>query len=237
MNETYSVLMALQDYMPVVLSSLGMFFLARFIARQNENFGKAAYIAWILTTAGGTSKATWKLIMALTNGETNVLFLNDSLFYLMGAGFTVMAFMLWYVYRQANGLRIPALRHPAVVPILIVAGVSAASLAIGFSRPEARTWYILMLVLTTAGNFGTGVLAIRHSLRREDRVAAAMFAFNMVAILMLTGMARIEPRTIPLEWASQISNTISNSAFAYGAYRLLVHVPSVVAGAKEALAK
>lgn len=236
MNETYSVFMALQDYMPVALSSVGMFFLARFVARHSANYGKAAYIAWILTTLGGASKATWKLLMALSNGENSVLFLNDSLFYLMGAGFMVMAFMLWYVQREQGGRTVPMLGHPAVLPIAIVAGVSILSLVMGFARPESRTWYILMLMLTTVGNFATGGLAIRQSLRQQDRVAAALFAVNMVAILMLTGMARIEPRTIPLEWASQISNTLSNGAFAYAAYRLATRVAEARNTAKVATA-
>ncbi len=236
MSETYSVVMALQDFMPVVLSSMGMLFLARLVAKQNANFGKAAHIAWVLTTLGGASKATWKLIMALTNGETNVAFFNDSLFYLMGAGFTVMAFMLWYVQREAVGRSVPQVGHPAVLPIVIVAGVSFASLGMAFARPDARTWYLLMLMLTTVGNFATAGLAIRQSLRQQDRVAAALFAFNVVAILMLTGMARIEPRTIPLEWASQISNTISNGAFAYAAYRVLTRVAETTRDVKTAAA-
>lgn len=235
MDENYSVIMALQDYMPVALSSVGMFYLARFVARHNANFGKAAYIAWILTTLGGASKATWKLLMALSEGANNVTFLNDSLFYLMGAGFTVMAFMLWYVQREASGRTVPAIGHPAVLPIAIVALFTALSLGMAVARPEARTWYIIMLALTTVGNFATGGLAIRQSLRQQDRVAAALFAFNLVAILMLTGMARIE-RTIALEWVSQISNTISNGAFAYAAYRVAMRVSEVVRSANVAAA-
>lgn len=236
MSENYSVVMALQDYMPVALSSAGMFWLSNVVARQNANFGLAARIAWILTTAGGASKATWKLLMALSDGQNNVLFLNDSLFYLMGAGFTVMAFMLWYTQREAQGRNVPKVGHPAVVPIALVALVTFASLGMAFARPEARTWYIMMLVLTTVGNFATGGLAIRQSLWQGDRFAAALFAFNLVAILMLTGMARIEPRTIPLEWASQISNTFSNGAFAYAAYRLANRVAEWHASAKVASA-
>ena len=77
-----------------------------------------------------------------------------------------------------------------------------------------------LLGLTTIANFVTGGLAIRQGLQQGRRLVALLFAANLIAILMMTGMARIEPQTIPLQWIAQITNTISNAAFAFAAYRL-----------------
>jgi hypothetical protein len=39
-------------------------------------------------------------------------------------------------------------------------------------------------------------------------------------VFMLTGMARMPDQSIGLQWAQQISNTLSNLAFAVAAYLL-----------------
>jgi hypothetical protein len=212
--------MALQDYMPVIFTAFGLVWLARMVAATDRQCGSMAYAGAALATLGGFNKASWKLIMALTNSTVDLRFLDDSLFFLLGAGFLLMGFALWYMQRRSQEQKLPVLGNIWIVPLLILAVFVGGAVYMGISRPEARTWFFILLGLTTISNFVTGGLAIRQALRQQNKWIAAGFAFNLVAIFLMTGMARIEPQTIPLEWVAQITNTLSNGAFAIAAYKM-----------------
>lgn len=216
----YTTIMALQDYMPVILSSVGLFFLARMVSRIDLNSGRLAYLGWGLISLGGFNKATWKLIMAATASQTNLVLLDNSLFVLMGSGFLFMGFAIWYAQRQLQDKKPPLLGNVFVIPVVLAALFIGIAAMMGILRPESRVPFFILLGLTTIANFVTGGLVIRQGLQQGNRLVALLFAFNLLAILMLTGMARIEPQTIPLEWAAQITNTISNAAFAFASYKL-----------------
>jgi hypothetical protein len=218
--EEYTIFMALQDYLPVLLSSVGLFFLSRMVARIDQDSGRLATLGWILITLGGLNKATWKLIMAATSSQTNLVWLDDSLFVLLGTGFLFMGFAIWYAQRRMQEKQLPFFKNVYIVPVTIAAVFVGLAVFMSLSQPTTRIPFYMLLGLTTVGNFVTGGLLIRQGLQQGSRLAALLFGFNLLAILMLTGMARIDPQTIPLEWAAQITNTISNAAFAFAAYKL-----------------
>lgn len=224
----YTVFMALQDYMPVILSSIGLFFLARMVTRIDPASGRLAYLGWGLISLGGFNKATWKLIMAATSSQTNLVWLDNSLFVLMGPGFLFMGFAIWYAQRRLKDKQPPFFRNVFVLPLLIAAVFIGTAFFMGWSRPESRVPFFILLGLTTIANFVTGGLVIRQGLQQGNRLVALLFAFNLLAILMLTGMARIEPQTIPLEWTAQITNTLSNAAFAFASYKLAQQTEATV---------
>ncbi|NWF70455.1 MAG: hypothetical protein HXY40_15310 [Chloroflexi bacterium] len=236
-DTNYTIMMALQDYMPVLLSSIGLFLLARMTTRMDREAGRLAYFGWLLISLGGFNKATWKLIMAGTASQTNLVWLDDSLFMLMGPGFVCMAWALWCGQRTLAGRKRPI--GPIWAFPLVVGGLHVAvAVFLGTTRPDTRTWFFVMLGLTTIGNFVVGGLAIRQARQRGMHFVGFLFAFNLVAILVLTGLARIDPRTDVLEWTAQITNTISNGAFAYAAWKLCqeieARVPAVRVAAQTA---
>jgi hypothetical protein len=106
------------------------------------------------------------------------------------------------------------------MPAILNGSIVGLAVLMGVLNPEKRTWYFIVLGLTTVANFVTAGLVIRQGYRFGSMLVALLFAFNVVMILMLTGMARIEPQTVNLEWIQQFSNTISNAAFAFAAYKL-----------------
>lgn len=218
--EEYTVIMALQDYLPVFLSSLGLFFLARMVTRIDQPSGRLAYLGWGLITLGGLNKATWKLIMAATSSQTNLVWLDNSLFLLLGPGFMCMGFAIWYAQRRLEDKKIPFFKNVFILPLAISAVFVGLAAFMGLRQPGARTPFFILLGLTTIANFVTGGLVIRQGLQQGSRLIALLFGFNLLAILMLTGMARIDPQTIPLEWTAQITNTFSNAAFAFASYKL-----------------
>lgn len=218
--EEYTVIMALQDYLPVILSSIGLMFLARMVARIDPESGRLAYLGWFLITLGGVSKATWKLIMAASQSQTNLVWMDDSLFLLMGPGFLCMGFAIWYAQRRMQEKQRPFFKNVFIVPVVINLIFVALAVFMSLKQPTSRVPFFILLGLTTIANFVTSGLVIRQGWQLGSKLIALLFAFNLLAILMLTGMARIDPQTIPLEWTAQITNTFSNAAFAFASYKL-----------------
>jgi len=55
---------------------------------------------------------------------------------------------------------------------------------------------------------------------------AALFLINVLAILVLQGLARMGDRGEAEQWVEQILNTLSNAAFAFAAFKLNRHTLS-----------
>ena len=59
-----SLALALEDFVPVVLTAIGLLLIVRMIDRVDRGAGAWAALGAILVVAGGLSRATWKLVMA-----------------------------------------------------------------------------------------------------------------------------------------------------------------------------
>ncbi len=215
MNE-YTVPLALQDFMPVMLSSAGLFFLAEMIVRTNRATGRVALLgAWLIMLGGGL-KAAWKLNMALSGND--VAWMSNALFVLLAPGFTLMACALWAAQARMRGCSL-SFNMPAMA-----LGISAVCLAVAavlaIVAPTGSAWKFVLLGVTTAANFALSALCIVQAFRMGKREVAVLFIMNVVAIIILQGLARIPEQTIPLQWTEQIINTLSSAAFAYAAWKL-----------------
>lgn len=215
MNE-YTIPLALQDFMPVALSSAGLFFLAEMIARTNRGTGRIASLgAWLIMLGGGL-KAAWKLNMAISGND--IAWMSNALFVLLAPGFTLMACALWAAQAQMRG-RPLGFNVPAMA--LGISGVFLAVAAVlGMAAPAGSAWKFALLGVTTVANFVLSALCIVQAFRMGKRDVAVLFIVNIVAIIVLQGLARIPQQTIPLQWTEQIINTLSSAAFAYAAWKL-----------------
>lgn len=229
----YTIPMALEDFLPVLLSVIGLYFLSRMVSHMDKDSGRMAYLGTALVAVGGFSKALWKLIMALTiannggslllaedamkNTAGQVAWLDNNLFLFMAPGFTLLAFALWYGQKKMYGGQRPP--NVWLVPGIISLAAVGAAVFLGVSR-EGRAWFFVLLAVTTVANFAVSGLAIRQCRRQNLTALAGLFALNVFAILMLQGMARVPDQSIPLQWTQQIINTLSNGAFAFAAYKL-----------------
>ncbi len=72
----YTLSLALVDFLPVLFTAIGYFFLYRMVSHINEQQGKIASIGAILIIAGGFFKAVWKLTMVATNSATNIAWMD-----------------------------------------------------------------------------------------------------------------------------------------------------------------
>lgn len=215
--EQYTIGLALEDFVPVILSSIGMWLLTHLITQVNKEAGRLAFVGWLLISLGGLSKSSWKLIMALSNGSQDIVILDNLLFVLLGPGFVFMAWALWCGYRIVTNKSRPGIW---LVPMAVTAVFLIPVIFTAFSQPSSRTWFFILLTMTTLGNLVLGILLIGQSLFLKRPWIAVLFGINLITIFMLSGMARIPDQSIPLQWTEQIINTLSQGAFAFAAWQL-----------------
>jgi len=216
--ETYTLGLALEDFVPVIFSSVGLYFVSRMVGNVNARLGQMATIGWILVTIGGFLKATWKLVMALTQTQTNIVWFDKGMFIWMSVGFTLLAFALWFVSEIRSGKRKPnrIWLGPAVVLGLSLVGI----LFTGFPDTNVNTWRFILLGVMTIGNVVMVVLLIQQARYNNLNKMAWLFLVNIVIVFILSGLARIPDQTIPLQWTEQLLNTFAQGAFAYAAWKL-----------------
>lgn len=211
----YTLALAFEDFLPVLFSSLGLFWLARMIAGLHAGSRSMAYTGWALITVGGLSKVVYKLILAA--GGPSIPALNNALFVFMGPGFTLFSWALWWAQQQMAGRMPPSnvwLRPLALIAIFLVGAIAV------YWVQGGRAWVFVLLTLTTFANLALGILLIRQARQQGLRLATALFLVNLVFVFMLNGMARMPNQTVPLQWVEQILNTFSQAAFAYAAWQL-----------------
>lgn len=200
--------MALQNYMPVLLSALGVFWIAQLIRRESPARGQMAWVGLVLILVAGVLKATWKLSMSLSHAD--VALFRDSLFPIVGPGFTLMTFALMKKRDDK-----PIWRMPTVIcgVALGLAGALAISL-------QSRVWVYLMMGLTTVANTAFMILLMRRAWAQHQAVAFALFAVNLIVGFVLAGIGALPNKTLESHWIEQLVSTVSNAGFACAAWLL-----------------
>ncbi len=208
MVDGVSIPLALEDAVPVALSTAGFVLLARGVRdRVGEATGRAALVAAVLIASGGVAKVSWKLIAAFA-GE-DVTWLDDLLFPLLALGFSgfVVALLAARRDRAASG---------AVWIAIAIAGAVVAAAVATLGEAGLR----VALAVAVVGSLTASGLLIRIALAAGEGRSAAFLAVNVTATLVLAGLARIEDQTLALQWVEQTTNTVSQALFLAAAARL-----------------
>lgn len=216
--ETYTLGLALEDFIPVIFSSIGLYFISRMVGNINARLGQMATIGWILVTIGGFLKATWKLVMALTQTQTNIVWFDKGMFMWMSVGFTLLAFALWLMSEARSRKRQP--NRIWLGPTIVLSFSLFAILFTGFPDVTINTWRFILLGVMTIGNVVMVVLLIQQARANNQNLLAVLFLVNIVIVFILSGLARIPEQSIPLQWTEQLLNTFAQGAFAYAAWKL-----------------
>ena len=216
--ETYTLGLALEDFVPVIFSSIGLYFVSRMVTNVNARLGQMATIGFVLVSIGGFLKATWKLTMALTNSQTNLVWLDKGMFMWMSVGFTLLAFALWFMSEIRSGKRKP--NRIWLGPSVVLGFSLVAILFTGFPDVTVNTWRFILLGVMTIGNVVMVVLLIQQARYNNLNKMAWLFLVNIVIVFVLSGLARIPEQSIPLQWTEQLLNTFGQGAFAYAAWKL-----------------
>ena len=218
-----STLLALEDFLPVILSAIGLIIITRMIRFMNPLCTRMAFLGVALVTVGGLSKATWKLIFALSEGQTNFVVLDDALFFFLAPGFILLFFSLWYAqqsYYRNHETKNVWLLPVSLAIVAVVIGLAMRQFAVNPEREGRQIWFFILLGITTIFNFATLGLAIWQSNREMIPFAIILFAVNLGAILVLQGLARIETQSEAIQWVEQIINTVAQLGLVYAASSL-----------------
>ncbi|MEQ6903313.1 hypothetical protein [Nocardioides sp. YIM 152588] len=199
----YNLLLAVEDFVPVVLAGAGSVVLGLAAGRALPPVRVPALLAGALVTLGGLAKAVWKLLVAAEPCR-DYPFLEHMLFPCLAFGFAGIACALLGVRRGRQVAWWPFL----VLPVL----GSIAALAVWDTGP--------LLVVAAIGAVAVGVLGIQIALRERHRVGAALFVVYIVGTLVLPPLAARPHQSLELQWAEQATNTLVQLCFLLGAFGL-----------------
>jgi hypothetical protein len=209
--ERLSVPLALQDFIPVLISAVGWYFVVRVTDGANAAAGRLATIGAVLVVLGGLSRAVWKLTVALDGPDLSLL--HAGLYPLLTAGFLTLAGALW----AASSARAPG-RLAWLGPLVLVAGLAAISWLL--DPGNGRLVPVVWLGVATVGLIAvSGLLALR-AWNLGRRGVAALFVIGIVATILLNGLARVAEQDEAVQWTEQGLNTVNQLLFAVAAWRL-----------------
>ncbi|MEV0590725.1 hypothetical protein [Nonomuraea cavernae] len=202
----YPLALALVDFLPVLAMTAGISLLVPFVRRMaGPSIATAALAGGALTVTGGALKAVWKLIVA--SGGPDIVWMAKAQFFLLGPGFTLLAWALLSTAPSTAGRRPPLWAFAAFA----VAGLAAAA-ALG------GTWPLLIVTTVSATILGVRLLLLS---RRANQVAATfLFGFNLLGTYAMGILAGQPEQTIALQWVEESLNTLTWTAFAMGVWRL-----------------
>ncbi len=211
--ERLSVPLALQDFVPVLISAIGWYFVVRVTDGANEGAGRLALVGAVLVVLGGLSRAIWKLIFALDGPDISIL--HAGLYPLLTAGFLALAAALWAASRP----RAPG-RLAWLGPLLVVVALGVVSFLL--DTGSGRLVPVLWLGVATVGLFVVSSLLALRAWNLGRRGVAALFLIGIVVTIMLNGLARVAEQDEAVQWAEQGLNTLNQLLFTIAAWRLWV---------------
>jgi hypothetical protein len=194
MNESYSIGLALVDFVPNIAFLVGAYFLVRIAAMAKSiRCSRMVMAGALLIALGGILKATWKLIYASGAGDLRLM--SEIQFVLVAPGFLAVLVAVILIARRRVNLSIP--------PMMAIAA-----------------WKIPFLFIMTLTSLGAQGILTYISIRRGAKLAAAGFAIAFMGLLAMGGMASAE-QTIEMQWVEEGINSAGQIGFMVGS--ILLH--------------
>jgi len=209
-----TILMALQDYVPVLISLVAFYWIAQMARFMNENTKVTAAVGLVFIASSGCLKATEKLIWAATGEE--VLWMRHSLFILNSVGFTFIAWTVWRAQKSQTTNGLSVLRVPSIFAVIIIALISYAA----FMLP-GRTWFFIALAAASLANFTMIFFLIRHSIKVESSTGVGLYSLYIVVLIAMVFLSKSPSVTNQFEWIKQSANTVAAIIFALASRSLL----------------
>ncbi|MFQ3661723.1 MAG: hypothetical protein SNJ69_04925 [Chloroflexaceae bacterium] len=220
--EGVTVPLALQDYMTVIFSALGLAILTRMVFQLNRSLGRMALVGTVLIVLGGVLKASGKLVSAA--GGPDVALLHQGLFPLIAPGFTLIAWSLYQVRRVFRDQ--PPLSRPWLVPTVVIVVFGAGVLALALA---GGPWKVPLILLATVGNVGMLVMLALAAWGRKMWVTGGLFLVTLLVVLVMSQLANMKEVSIGMIWFEQITQTIAQMLFALAAWNYSQKVEALYA--------
>ncbi len=186
----YGLALALEDFVPVVLAGAGAITLARAVGLRVPSLRIPALVGAAVMTAGGASKATWKLLVA---GEPcrNISILEDVLFPNLAIGFVLLA---WTVTSMRKAEATSAIPY-------------AVGLAAGFAAAIALDSTGPLIAVAAIASLWMGLNAATFARLAGLKLAAALMTAYVVGTLLLPPLAARDVQSAGIQWMAQITNS------------------------------
>jgi hypothetical protein len=197
MQNDSSLALCLFDFVPNLAFLAGTYFLFR-ITRLLGDRRSTSLVATgaCLVFAGGMFKAGWKLMCTI--GLPDVRVLSEAQFLLMAAGFLAL--------------------FVGILPLVSSRQLQPEERA-GTALLVMAVWKIPLLAIMTVCSVGTYSALGYLSLKSGARFPAVLFSLAVIALLVMSGMARME-QTIARQWIQEGVNSFGQISFAVGNYVL-----------------
>ena len=211
----YTISLALVDFLPVIFTAIGFYFLYKMVTHVDGTQGKVFLFGAALTVIGGFIKATWKLIIA--SSGTDIRWMDDGMFAWMAPGYILIVWSIWQTVRTVQGKKaFNVWLAPAIIVIFTLAG----SYYLNTSNPDSTAWKLTLLSVMVLASVITSILLIIFAFRQRLTLAGVLFIINLIIIFVMNGLARIPEQTIALQWIEESINTISWLCFAVASKKI-----------------
>ena len=207
----YTLSLALVDFLPVFFTAVGLVAISRMVAHVNVTQGRVAFYGTLFTIAGGFFKAIWKLFMASSNGTVDIRWMEEGLFVFMAPGYTLLAWSVWQTVRTVQGKKA---FHAWIPPLVLIGIVFTASVTLFAMNPTSPAWERVLLSVMVLATIITGIFLLTFAFRQRLSTAGWLFILNLIGIILLNSLARLDDQTIALQWIEEGINTIAWLAFA-----------------------
>lgn len=193
MEETYTVAMALFDFLPNIAFLVGAFYLVKLaLLLRGKPCARMLTAGTALVFLGGMLKAIWKLLYAANIADIQLF--SQAQFVLLAPGFFGILVSVILLAREQ--------RRKGTLPLLAIA-----------------PWKIPLLAMMTLSSLGAQGILVYIGFRRKARVAAYAFIVAVLCMLGMSGMAS-GAQTVARQWIEQGINAVGQIAFAIGSYAL-----------------
>lgn len=191
--ETYSIPMAVFDFVPNIAFLVGAFFLVKIaVIAKGRPCSRMVMAGALLVALGGILKATWKLLYAANIAD--IQFFSELQFILLAPGF--FGLLIAVIYLARNQSKKSQMAVFAIAP-----------------------WKLPLLFIMTITSLGAYGILTYISFRRKLPFAAAGFILSFIGVLLMGGLAS-QPQTVALQWIEQSINSIANIGFSIGTFLL-----------------
>lgn len=194
MSESYSLSLALFDFVPTLAFLAGGFFLVKTaVICRGRACGRMVMAGTLLVFLGGFLKAGWKLLYTL--GVADVQWMSQYQFVWSSVGFLGLCVAVIYMVRRS--------RRAAGPPLLAI-----------------LPWKIPFLFLMTVASLGAEGILSYIAFKRKEWTAAAGFVVGVLGLLAMGSLASAE-QTVTMQWIEEIVNATGQIGFMAGS--ILLH--------------
>lgn len=213
-QEVMTLSLAMQDFVQIVFAAIGLYYLTRMIFLKNIACGNLSFLGIFFILLGLLSQATWKFFLAVN--QTDSLFLNNSLYVFLSAGFICFSWALWKSNRRNEAMTKNSIWGIPIFLFLFVWAVAGYS-GLYFGNKFNKIWFTILRQVTVFAQITFFLQLIYYSLSAQLWFAACLF----IVSLIITVSWSYTDQALATLFSKQYNTTFAQVFFAFAAWILL----------------